>query len=258
MCSVRRGSAPHRASAICEDSRVRLLDADLCRIDDEVQVTKKTGFFEALRTRAVGVADHGQRQSLSLHAFERLGHAWHHHPPQRTCAAGGPQDWSELRYQLIELERRQRRQAFGLFENRAEIRVKQAPIGTGSGDEHTLGVTGTRRGFGPPERIRPARQSASRELGGNAIEVNGDQRVADVEKDCVDVGVRHVETGPERHEWPHASSTSAIVFGMPGPSTRPPVAVTSTSSSRRQPRASRNFSTSVQLMNAACRPSAFH
>jgi protocatechuate 3,4-dioxygenase beta subunit len=49
----------------------------------------------------------------------------------------------------------------------------------------------------------------------------------------------------------HAASTSAIVFGIPGPSTRPPVAVTSTSSSRRQPRASRNFSTSVQLMNAA-------
>ena len=42
-----------------------------------------------------------------------------------------------------------------------------------------------------------------------------------------------------------AASTSAIVFGIGGPSTRAPVPVTITSSSIRQPRASLNFSTSA-------------
>ena len=69
--------------------------------------------------------------------------------------------------------------------------MKQASIRRRAGHEHTLGVAGTRRGFGTAERFGLAEQLSGRELLGDAIEIDGDQRVADVEKDRVDVGVRN-------------------------------------------------------------------
>src|SRR6185503_12906274 len=104
-------------------------------------------------------------------------------------AAVGFEDWLELRHQFVPLAQRQRREAFRSLEDHREVRVKEAPIRPGSGDEHALGVAGARRGFGTPKRAGFTPKVSDRELFGDAIEVDGDQRVADVEKDGVDVGV---------------------------------------------------------------------
>ena len=159
-------------------------------------IVPQAGIRQTLLDGAVGVAHDHQAQALRLHAGERLGHARHHATPQHAGAAIGSKHVAQLRDHRVKLHRRQMRGRWQPLDHRDQVRAEQVRACGNNIDEQPTREARASGGLGASERLGLSRDPAGAQLGAHPVEVNRDERVADIEEHRVDVRKRE---GPCTH-----------------------------------------------------------